>query len=245
MAVYAAMIDRMDQAVGRVTTHLKKTGQLDNTFILFLSDNGACAEWDPYGFDLSSSATNILHRGDDLKKIGGPDSYVSYGSGWANACNTPWRLYKHYGHEGGIATPAIIHWPAGMKRKGEMESRPSYLPDIMATCVELAGAIYPAERNGHAILPLEGDSLIPLLRGKKVSPRLIFMEHEGNRAARDGKWKIVALHGKEWELYDMENDRTEMNNLATKNPKKVQDLAAEWDAWARRVNVSLPIDPKL
>lgn len=237
MAVYAAMIDRMDQTIGRVTERLQKTGQFENTFILFLSDNGACAEWDPYGFDLSSSATNILHRGEDLKTVGSPASYVSYGSGWANACNTPWRLYKHYGHEGGIATPAIIHWPAGLKRPGQLEARPSYLTDVMATCLDLSQATYPAERNGHPILLLEGSSLVPLLKAQDVPVRPIFMEHEGNRAVRDGKWKLVALAGKPWELYDIKADRTEMNNLAARKPDKVKELESEWKTWADRAGV--------
>ena len=115
MAVYAAAIDIMDQNIGRVVAHLKQTGEWNNTLIFFLSDNGACAEWDPYGFDKLDSPLNILHTGADLKKVGGPDSYVSYGSGWANACDTPWRLYKHYAQEGGIRTPLIVHWPAGLK----------------------------------------------------------------------------------------------------------------------------------
>ena len=237
MAVYAAMIDRMDQNIGRVIKHLKETKQLENTVVIFLSDNGACAEWDPYGFDVSSSATNILHRDEDLKKVGTQASYVSYGSGWANACNTPWRLYKHYGHEGGISTPFIVHWPAGLKRKGELEKRPSYLPDIMATCIELTGATYPNERNHEAILPMEGDSLVPLLQGKQTTSRPIFMEHEGNRAIRDGKWKLVALRDRPWELYDIESDRTEMNNLAKVYPEKVKELSSEWDTIAKRANV--------
>jgi arylsulfatase len=233
MAVYAAMIARMDFNIGRVVGHLKQTGQFENTVIFFLSDNGACAEWDPYGFDISSSATNILHQGDDLKKVGGPDSYVSYGSGWANA----WRLYKHYGHEGGIATPAIVHWPAGLRKPGTINSRPSFLPDIMATCLELAGATYPRECNGQSILPPEGESLAPLLKGKSVRARPIFMEHEGNRALRDDKWKLVALANHAWELYDMERDRVEMNDLASSNPAKVGELEAKWNSWAKRVKV--------
>jgi arylsulfatase A-like enzyme len=238
MAVYAAMIDRMDQNIGRVIAHLKQTAQFENTFILFLSDNGACAEWDPYGFDLSSSATNILHHGKDLKKVGSAESYVSYGSGWANARNTPWRLYKHYGHEGGIATPAIIHWPAGVSRPGKFEFRPSYLTDIMATCLELSGAKYPTERNARVILPTEGLSLVPLLTGKRVPERPIFMEHEGNRVMREDKWKLVALAGKPWELYDMEKDRVEMNNLVSRHSEKVKELEAEWNAWAQRAGVT-------
>jgi arylsulfatase len=177
-----------------------------------------------------------------LKKIGARESYVSYGSGWANACDTPWRLYKHYGHEGGISAPAIFHWPAGFaaKEKGELTERPSYLPDIMATCLELSGAKYPSERNGNKILPPEGQSLVPLVKGKKAKDEIIYMEHEGNRAIRDGKWKLVALAGKPWELYDMERDRVEMNNLASKNPKKVKELEAKWNAWAERAEVFKP-----
>jgi arylsulfatase A-like enzyme len=244
MAVYAAMVDRMDRAIGRVIDYLKESGQFENTLIIFLSDNGACAEWDPYGFDISSGPKNILHVGADLKSIGSPESYVSYGSGWANACNTPWRLYKHYGQEGGIAAPCIMHWPAGSKRKGDLDQRPSYLPDIMATCLEVTGAIYPAERSGQAILQCEGDSLVPLLKGKKARSRPIFMEHEGNRAIRDGKWKLVGLRGHRWELYNMENDRTEMNDLAAKFPDKVKELALKWETIAKRANVFAPPQKK-
>src|SRR5579884_2489074 len=161
MAVYAAMIDRMDQNIGRVLDHLRQNNELENTLIIFLSDNGACAEWDPYGFDGESGPHNILHLGDDLKKIGGPDSYVSYGSAWANACNTPWRLYKHYDHEGGIATPFIISWPKQINQAGKTIAVPSDIIDLMATFVDVTGAIYPKERNGHAILPMEGRSLMP------------------------------------------------------------------------------------
>ena len=130
---------------------LKETGQFDNTIIFFLSDNGACAEWDPWGFDETSGPKNILHTGEDLKKVGGPDSYVSYGSAWANACNTPFRLYKHYGHEGGINTPLIVHWPAGLKTKpGAITREAGHITDFMPTVLELAGASYPQERNGSA-----------------------------------------------------------------------------------------------
>ncbi len=145
---------------------------MDNTLIFFLSDNGACAEWDPWGFDGKSSPRNVLHRGDDLASVGGPDSYISYGSGWANASNTPWRLYKHYGHEGGIRAPLIVHWPRGFEQTGEKRSRPSHLIDIMATCVEVAGADYPKTRKGQSIVPLEGQSLLPTLRGEQPPPRI-------------------------------------------------------------------------
>jgi arylsulfatase A-like enzyme len=150
MAVYAATIDHMDQSIGRVVNHLKQTKQFDNTLILFLSDNGACAEWDPYGFDVNSGPRNILHKGDDLKKVGGPESYISYGSGWANASNTPWRLYKHYAQEGGIRTQLIAHWPKGLKTKaGTHSDQPGWVGDIMPTLLQLCGAQYPNERNGQ------------------------------------------------------------------------------------------------
>ena len=147
MAVYAAMVDRMDRNIGRVIDDLRKNGQLDNTLVLFLSDNGACAEWDPFGFDGSSGPKNVLHRGADLDKMGGPGTYHSYGSGWANACNTPFRLYKHYCHEGGIRTPLIAHWPKGIAAKGELRDQVGHLIDVMATCVDVTGATYPAGKT--------------------------------------------------------------------------------------------------
>ncbi len=240
MAVYAAMVDRMDRNIGRVFEELRATGRWDNTLILFLSDNGACAEWDPFGFDGDSGPRNVLHRGDDLAKMGGPGTYMSYGSGWANACNTPWRLFKHYNHEGGIATPFIAHWPAGLKRSGQVDPRPSYLTDVMPTCLEVAGAAYPARYRGHDILPPEGVSLVPSFRGEPARPRMLFVEHEGNRAVRDGKWKLVALRGKPWELHDIEADRGELNDLATRNPAEVARLSRAWDDWAERCNVTPP-----
>ena len=245
MAVYAAMVDRMDQAIGRVVGHLKQTGQLENTLILFLSDNGGCAEWDPWGFDALDSPKNILHTGADLKKVGGPESYISYGSGWANVSNTPWRLYKHYGHEGGIATPFIAHWPAGMQRKGALDARPAYLTDVMPTVLELSGAAYPKQFNGRDILPHEGVSLLPALRGEPARPRQIFVEHEGNRAVRDGKWKLVALNNKPWELYDIDADRTERNDLAAEHPQIVGRLAKAWDDWAETSGVKPKPSPQI
>jgi len=238
MAVYAAMVDRMDRVIGRVLARLKETGQFDNTVIFFLSDNGACAEWDPWGFDESSGPRNILHVGEDLKNVGGPDSYVSYGSAWANACNTPFRLYKHYGHEGGINTPLIVHWPAGLKTKpGAVTREPGHIADFMPTVLELAGVSYPQERDGHRLLPLEGVSLATLLKGGRLPARQIFVEHEGNRAVREGRWKLVAMNSKPWELYDIEADPTEMNDLAAQEQERVKRLAEAWDAWADRCSV--------
>lgn len=238
MAVYAAMVDRLDKNVGRVVDHLKQNGQFETTLILFLSDNGACAEWDPWGFDGSSGPKNVLHAGDDLKTVGAPGSYVSYGSGWANACNTPWRLYKHYCHEGGINTPLIAHWPAGITAPaGGFVRQPGHITDVMPTLLEVAGAAYPKERNGKAIQPAEGVSLVPLLKGEKAAERSIFAEHEGNRSVRTGDWKLVALKGKPWELYDLAADPTEMTDLAGKDKARVGTMAAAWDAWAKRCKV--------
>jgi arylsulfatase len=237
MAVFAAMVDHMDRAIGRLVAELRSTGQFDNTVILFLSDNGACAEWDPFGFDGTSGPRNVLHRGDDLAKVGGPGSYISYGSGWANASNAPWRLYKHYTHEGGIVTPFIAHWPAGLNRRGELDPRPSYLTDVLPTCLDLAGAAYPSRRNGHDVLPPEGVSLLPAFRGEPAEPRLLFIEHEGNRTVRQGPWKLVALRGKPWELYHLDTDRGECDNLASRQPERVESMARAWDEWAARCDV--------
>jgi arylsulfatase len=233
MAVFAAAVDRMDQNIGRVVADLKQHGELDNTLIFFLSDNGACAEWDPFGFDVDTGPKNILHTGADLDTIGAPGSYNSYGSGWANAGNTPFRLYKHYSHEGGIATPLIVHWPNGMKRVGEFDRRPGHISDLMATCVEVARAEYPRD-----VLPRAGNSLLPALRGEPAEPRTIFFEHEGHRAVRNGKWKLVSLAGQPWELYDMETDRVELNDRAAQEPERVRALAGQWDAWVNRMRAA-------
>ena len=236
MAVFAAMVDRMDAGIGRVVAHLKMTGQFENTVLFFLSDNGACAEWDPYGFDNESGPQNVLHTGADLKRVGGPESYISYGSGWANAGNTPFRLYKHYNHEGGVRTPFIVHWPAGLKARG-LAPGPGYITDFMPTICALAGATYPQERDGTAIQPEEGVSLLPVFRGEPMPKREIFIEHEGNRSVRDGDWKLVAQHDKPWELYHIAADPTEMTNLAAQEAQRVDSMAASWDAWAQRCGV--------
>jgi arylsulfatase len=237
MAVFAAMVDHMDRNIGRVVDELWRTGRLDNTLIVFLSDNGACAEWDPYGFDVSSGPNNILHKGADLENMGGTDTYHSYGSGWANASNTPLRIYKHYAHEGGISTPCIVHWPEGCRRRDEIDHRPGHITDLMATFVDAGGAKYPAEAGGRPVMPMEGLSFLPALRGERAAPRTIFFEHEGNRAVRDGKWKLVALKDGPWELYEIEADRTEMKNLAAEQPELVRSLGAKWEAWAGRTHV--------
>jgi arylsulfatase A-like enzyme len=243
MAVFAAMVDRMDVAIGRVVNDLKQHGQLDNTLILFLSDNGACWEWDPLGFDLSSSPKNILHAGEDLRKVGGPDSYISYGSAWANAGNTPWRLYKHFSHEGGIRTPLIVHWPAGLKARGELRWQTGHIIDVMPTLVALSGAQYPAERNGVKVQPMEGQSLLPAMEDKPIRREApLCFEHEGSRAVRDGRWKLVSLSGEAWELYDLDVDPTEMNNLLAQEAGRAREMIAAWEAWAKRCQVDFRSD---
>jgi len=226
MAVYAAQIDRMDQNIGRLLAKLDQTGASENTLILFLADNGGCAE--------------EINRGKPGVPPGGPDSYWSYGLPWANASNTPFRLYKHWVHEGGISTPLIAYWPGKIKQPGSITHQPGHLIDFMATCIDLANAHYPETFNGHAITPMEGRSLRPILEGRQRQPHpAIYWEHEGNRAIRQGRWKLVSRYdiGNAWELYDMEADRTEMKNLGAKNPVKLKELSNLWDAWAARAGV--------
>jgi arylsulfatase A-like enzyme len=253
MATFAGMVSGMDRNIGRLIADLKRSGDLDNTLILFLSDNGACAEWEPYGFDLNKPANvsagvginmgtpnspNILHRGAELSAMGGMESLFSYGSAWAGLSNTPWRLYKHYSHEGGISSPLIVHWPAAIKDRGQWRSQPGHIIDVMATLVDVAGANYPRRRAEVQVLPMEGVSLRPAFANKPLDRKApLFFEHDGTRAIRDGKWKLVATRTGEWELYDIEADRTELNNLAARQPDKARELAARWDEWAKRTHV--------
>jgi arylsulfatase A-like enzyme len=238
MAIYAAMIDRMDQDIARVTADLHARGESDNTLIMFLSDNGACAEWDPFGFDVSSSPDNVLHRGDDLARMGSRGTYHSVGSAWANASNTPWRMYKHYSHEGGISAPCIVHWPAGFRRRNAIDSTPAHLIDLMPTIVAASGAEYPERLGTRQIFPMAGTSLMPALRGERMPERTLYFEHEGTRAVREGRYKLTALRGEPWKLYDMERDRTELEDLADKEPRRVESLAKKWDAWAAENQVT-------
>lgn len=261
MEVYAAQVESMDQGVGRIVETLKMNGQLDNTLVLYLQDNGACAEDIGRGGNARRTEKPTLPviapdalRSDVRPKqtrdgfpmldgkgvMPGPgDTFIAYGEAWANVSNTPFRLYKHYEHEGGIATPLIAHWPAGISRHGAVEKQPGHLIDIMATCVAIAGANFPAEHGGEKITPVQGVSLVPAFAGQPLNRRApIFFEHEGNRAIRDGKWKLVAKGpAGDWELYDTERDRTEMSNLAGSDPELVSQLAAKWETWAREANV--------
>ena len=238
MATYAAMVRIMDGNIGRIVDCLEKQGCMDNTLIVFLSDNGACAEWDPLGFDNNPYPANRLYRGDDLKKMGGPRTFHSYGTGWANACNSPFRLYKHYNHEGGISSPTIVSWPRGIKRQGEVDRTPTHVIDLVPTFLQLANAQYPSD--SPQVLPLAGESLVSVWQGEPQSVRTLFFEHEGNRAVRRGKWKLVWInYRKRWELYDIAKDRTESNDLASEFPELVSELEELWLDWASKNFVEL------
>ncbi len=264
MEVYAAMVDSMDQGIGRVIAELKERGQFENTLIFYLQDNGGCAETigrgpktEPRGEKptLPLMATGDFQYNSTPKQTrdgwpvrmgygtmpGGADTYISYGREWANVSNTPFREYKHWVHEGGIATPLVAHWPAGIAASGsgQLAHQPGQLVDIMATVLDVTGAQYPAERDGQKITPLEGVSLRPAMAGQPLArTQPLVWEHEGNRAIREGDWKLVAKGpAAAWELYDLAADRSELHDLAAQEPARVKDLASKWQAWARRANV--------
>jgi len=254
MEVYAAQIDRMDQGIGRLVATLEKHGKLEDTLVIFLADNGACAEDIPLDATIDELVDKLMiarrttrsgepvQFGNDTGRMPGPENtYQSYGTAWANLSNSPFRLYKHWIHEGGIATPLIAHWPGGIaaQESGTVRHAPGYLPDIMATIVDVTGASYPSSFEGHAVEPLEGQSLLPVF-GKDTSGddrKPMFWEHEGNAAVRIGQWKLVKRYPRAWELYDMDADRTELHDLATREPERVEAMAAQYGAWAERCGV--------
>lgn len=240
MATYAAMVEHVDSGVGRIIVQLEKSGELDNTLIAFLSDNGACYEWGPFGFDEGSrQGLTKLHTGAELDKMGQVGTHSSYGSGWANLCNTPMNMYKHFCHEGGIASTMFMHWPKGIEKKSAWIQTPSHLMDIVPTVLEATGATYPKERNETEITPVEGISLLPAIAGKDMSERSLAFEHQSARGLRKGDWKLV--WGKRqpeeisWELYNLADDRSEQNNIILENSGKAKELIAEWETWAKRV----------
>lgn len=246
MAVYAAQVDRMDQGVGRIVSELCRQGKLENTLIIFLSDNGGCAEEMPIEtaedfvttyvtFDSSTRDHQHVRPGNDPSIVPGrEDTYATYGRAWANLSNTPFREYKHWIHEGGIATPFILSWPAGLEG-GILRSQPHQLPDVMATVLDAAGVEYPSTYRGRELLPLEGVSMMPTLKQDSSDPeRFLFWEHEGNCGVRRGIWKLVKKYGLEWELYDMVADRTELHDLADSQREIVSELAAAYQEWAKR-----------
>ena len=224
MAVYAACVYHMDLAVGRLVDGLRERGVLDNTLILFMSDNGGNAESGPDGRDNGdpTAATSAWYCGES----------------WANLQNTPFRRYKHYNHEGGISSPLIAHWPAGIAARGEFRTQPGHVIDLMPTVVELGRATYPATFHGHPILPPEGRSLVPAFTNQPLAREALFWEHEGNAAVRVGDWKLVRQgRTSPWELYDLTADRTELHNLAGTQPARASELAARWETWAQRAHV--------
>lgn len=239
MAIYAAMIDIMDANIGRVLDTLQKNGELDNTFIMFMSDNGACAEWHEFGFDKQTGTEYHTHVGAELDQMGLPGTYHHYGTGWANVCCTPFTLYKHYAHEGGISTPCIIQWGKQIKHKGSVDHQPAQFSDIMATCIELAGTKYPKEYEGRKIIPTPGVSILPIVRGEEMPDRFIYAEHEGNRMVRKVDWKLVSANfrGDEWELYNIKEDRTEQHNLIKEYPEMARELENAYFEWADRSDV--------
>lgn len=222
MAIYAAMIDEIDNNVGKLVAALKKRGQLENTLILFFSDNGGNAE----------TGVSGKYKGE---KPGNPHSDVFIGKCWAHLNNTPFRKYKHYNHEGGISTPLIAHWPKGISPDPNHKwvTTPTHLIDIMATCVDLGKANYPKVYKGGKIQPMQGTSLRPLFEGKSIRERSLYWEHEGNAAIRIGKQKLVRLgRGGRWELYDLIKDRSEQTDLSEKLPERVTELSNQWRNWA-------------
>ena len=240
MAVYAAQIDRMDQGIGKIVKTLEETDQLENTLIMFLADNGGCHEpigahqggdiFHTWGRSLPAGA----YRGGNHPNTypGAADTFASYGQAWANASNTPFRLFKHFVHEGGISSPLVVHWPHEIKEGGKLRHQPGHLIDIMATCVDVGRARYPDEFKGKKIIPLEGKSLTPAFDDKPIDRKAIFFEHEGNRAMRMGKWKLVARFKRPWELYDMDADRAELDNLIEAKPELAKSMTDDWYDWA-------------
>jgi arylsulfatase len=219
MEIHAAMIHRLDREAGRAIAQLKAMGQWENTVTLVVSDNGASAEQ--------------IIRGDGHDKRAEPGSGASYlclGPGWSTAANTPFRYHKSWVHEGGIASPLIVHWPRGLKDGGTLRRTPSHFVDIAPTILELAGQKNPPAWRGPASPPMAGVSLAGVLRGARDPKReCIFFRHIGHRALRQGRWKLVAVNHGAWELYDMESDRSELHNLARKYPGRVRRMAALWD----------------
>ncbi|MCU0456155.1 MAG: arylsulfatase [Bacteroidales bacterium] len=233
MAVYAAMIDRMDQNIGRVVNSLAELGELENTLIIFLSDNGGCHE------STKSQAAFLKVKGE----TGTPDSFDAYEYPWANASNTPFRMFKHWVHEGGISTPFIAYYPAIIKG-GTISGQTGHIIDIMPTLLDLAGGTYPGKLGDNEVIPMEGTSLLPVFRGKTVKRKTsLFWEHEGNRAMRDGDWKLVSAYDyskrkfMEWELYNIKDDRSELNDLSGQFPERKEKMIMQFDQWSRRAGV--------
>jgi arylsulfatase A-like enzyme len=246
MAVYAAQIECLDQNVGKIISKLKEKGAFENTLILFMSDNGGnleeLADTGPLGrspifMPHETADGRLVHPGNtpDISP-GGPDTYQSIGIPWGNVTNTPFRMYKHYTQEGGISTPFIAHWPAGIKLgRNAITHQIGHETDVMATLLDLAQTNYPKQHAGHTVLPTVGTTLVPVFSGKARAERNYFWEHEGNAAVRMGKWKLVSAFPDYWQLYDMDADRTELHDLADQNLDRVRQMTAAYKDWAKMV----------
>ena len=241
LAVYTAMIQRMDQGVGAILKEVEARGESDNTVIIFLSDNGGCAEEVPPqglgdGFPTVTRDGKPIHLGNDPSIMPGPeDTYASYGLEWAGLSNTPFRKYKSFVHEGGISTPLIVYWPKHIK--AGITAEIGHVIDFMPTLLELTKGTYPKEYKGQSITPIEGRSLVPVFMGQSRPDVVYGWEHEGNRAVRLGDWKMVSIARQRWELYNMKSDRLETHDLAGSMPEKVAEMEALYNGWAQRVGV--------
>ncbi len=243
MAVYAAQVDRMDQGIGRVLDAVRRSGQWNNTLIMFISDNGGCAEYLAED-GIRHTASDKTRDGRDIQVanvpglIPGPETtYMSYDLPWANASCAPFRYYKHFTHEGGIGTPFVCHWPDVIE-PGSIGHQPAYVVDFMATFLDAAGGQYPTEYAGREIRPVRGESFLPAFSGQDIGrQRPLIWEHEANRAVRDGNWKLVNRHPGAWELYDIDTDRTELHDLAAANAPVRDRLVAAYEEWANEVGV--------
>jgi len=230
MAVYAAQIECMDRGVGNILDKIRQMQKMDNTLVIFLSDNGGCGEGGVFGQDFWNNGA----------PAGGPDGYHNYGTAWANASNTPFRKYKQYTHEGGILTPFIVHWPPVIKEKGQKSHQPAHIIDIMATFCDIADVKYPETYNGHQIQSSVGKSLMPVFYGQiREEHEQLCWEHIGSVGIRKGNWKLVASRNQPWELYDLSVDRTELNNLIDVYPQVARELHQDWISWAEQCGVKV------
>lgn len=249
MAVHAAMVDRMDQEIGKLLAALEANGQLDNTLIFFMSDNGCSPEDCQFYSEGENDRPAEMRNGEKIiypreKEVlpGSENTYASIGVRWANVANIPFLYWKAKSFEGGICTPMIAHWPKGIQQpKGSMTGQMGHVIDIMATCIDLAGASYPAEYKGNEIIPLEGKSLVPVFEtGTRAGHSELCFEHFEEKALIDASgWKIIRQGTeKPWKLYNLKEDRTEMNNLAAQYSEKVAELEKRYLEWENRAMVN-------
>ncbi len=249
MEVHAAMIDCVDQNIGRIIAELKRRGIFDNTLIIFTSDNGASSENYTIGdFDRHDRTRDGQMVVRNSPTPGGQLTYNYLHNGWAGAVNTPYRYWKTTQFHGGTAAPTIVHWPAGMaeEKEGTIMSQPCTFLDVMPTCLELAGATYPSFYNGNSIKPLcnEARSFVPLLQDKNGwdDERTLYWEHERGKAVRKGNWRLTALANGGWQLFDLAHDLSETNNIAAEHPEKVREMKSLWNNWAKSVGLNVPDD---